>query len=422
MNEVKFSDLYSEPSKNGLSIKFIDDSDGYKIVNMKELFAYPELTDSVEMRRVKLSLNELDRFNLIKGDLLFGRRSLVFEGAGKSTLYNGNDENVIFESSIIRVRTDTTKASPGFLKFFFQSPYGKSKIWAIIAGTAVFGIRSSDLANLKFLIPSLPIQTKIASILSSYDELIENNKQRIKLLEEMAEEIYKEWFVRMRFPGYEKAKYFNEQGVEVKHGTEGALPEGWEIKQVNEIIERFPAGKRYDNKSALEAGKVPIIDQGQSGFIGFHNDEPGIYASMDDPIIIFTNHTCYQRLIQFNFSAIQNVLPFKSNMEFERDIYWLHYSTKNLIQFNDYKGHWPEFSTKKLTLPSPETAKQFGELAKPMLNNIYMLEQKNQLLQQTRDLLLPRLISGKLSVEHLLAVEHEGLMAAAPGEEYGKRK
>jgi len=390
MEEIKFSDLYSEPSKNGLSIKFIDDPNGYKIVNMKELFGSPVLTDEIEMRKVLLNSNELKRFALKKGDLLFGRRSLVYEGAGKSTLFNGQDENVIFESSIIRVRINIAKAIPEFLIYLFQSSYGKSKISSIIGGAAVFGIRGSDLANLKFYIPKISVQSKLVSILSSYDELIENNKQRIKLLEEMAEEIYKEWFVRLRFPGYEKVKFID------------GLPEGWKKLQVLEIIERYPAGKKYDNSTALEKGNVPILDQGQSGLIGYHNDEPSVYANLDDPIIVFANHTCYQKLIQFNFSSIQNVLPFKSNLQYNRDIYWLHYATKNLIQFNDYKGHWPEFSSKKTIVPDLDTAKSFGLVIKPMVNEIYILEQKNEILKQTRDLLLPRLISGKLSVEHLV--------------------
>ena len=225
MEEIKFSDLYSEPSKNGLSIKFIDDPNGYKIVNMKELFGSPVLTDEIEMRKVLLNSNELKRFALKKGDLLFGRRSLVYEGAGKSTLFKGQDENVIFESSIIRVRINIARAIPEFLLYLFQSSYGKSKISSIIGGAAVFGIRGSDLANLKFYIPKISVQSKIVSILSSYDELIENNNKRIKLLEEMAEEIYKEWFVRFRFPGYEKAKFIN------------GLPEGWEKKPINSFVE-----------------------------------------------------------------------------------------------------------------------------------------------------------------------------------------
>ena len=157
--------------------------------------------------------------------LLSLEKILVYEGAGKSTLFKGQDENVIFESSIIRVRINIARAIPEFLLYLFQSSYGKSKISSIIGGAAVFGIRGSDLANLKFYIPKISVQSKIVSILSSYDELIENNNKRIKLLEEMAEEIYKEWFVRFRFPGYEKAKFIN------------VLPEGWEKKPINSFVE-----------------------------------------------------------------------------------------------------------------------------------------------------------------------------------------
>jgi type I restriction enzyme S subunit len=119
-----------------------------------------------------------------------------------------------------------------YLYYYFLSPQWRAYVETIkISGSTVDRISISEFPNYKISLPTLPIQNQIASILSSYDELIENNKQRIKLLEEMAAEIYKEWFVRMRFPGYETAKFVNEQGVEVKRGTEGALPEGWEEKE-----------------------------------------------------------------------------------------------------------------------------------------------------------------------------------------------
>jgi type I restriction enzyme S subunit len=300
------------------------------------------------------------------------------------------------------IRVNKEVVDPRFLYYHFLSPYWRAFIETVkVAGSTVDRISIISFPKYRIDLPDLLTQKKIASILSAYDDLIENNNQRIKLLEEMAEEIYKEWFVRMRFPGYQNSKFFDADGNEVSHGIAGALPEGWEMKLVRDIIERYNAGKKYDNKTALEKGKVPILDQGQSGFIGFHNDEPDVRASMDDPIIVFANHTCYQNLIQFDFSAIQNILPFKSSKEYPRNIFWLHYATKDLIVFNDYKGHWPEFSTKKVLLPLVEISEYFGQLIKPMLNEVFILKNKNQLLQETRDLLLPRLISGKLSVEDI---------------------
>ena len=236
-------------------------------------------------------------------------------------------------------------------------------------------------------------QRKIATVLSNYDDLIENNTRRIKILEEMAGTIYREWFVEFRFPGHENVKMVDSEL--------GLIPQGWEFVKTEQIIKRVPSGKKYNQKTVELTGNIPVLDQGQSGIIGYHNDSPGVTASEDEPIIVFANHTCYQRIIQYPFSAIQNVLPFLPKPERHRNIYWLHWATKDLVDINDYKGHWPEFMSKEFVLPPTEVCERFGELAKPMVRLIYKLETCNQNLRQTRDLLLPKLISGELDVSEL---------------------
>jgi type I restriction enzyme, S subunit len=250
-------------------------------------------------------------------------------------------------------------------------------------------LQSDRLLNLEVNLPHLETQRKIASILSTYDDLIENNTRRIKILEEQARMIYREWFVNFRFPGHEQVKTVDSQI--------GKIPKGWEVVTVEQVIRRMSAGKKYDNKTVSPTGTVPVLDQGKSGIIGYHNDEPGVIASEENPIIVFANHTCYQHLIQFPFSAIQNVLPFLSSKENQRNIYWLHWATKDLIQFNDYKGHWPEFNSKELLLPDTKTCDSFGAFVRPVVKFIYKMELKNQNLRQTRDLLLPKLISGEVA-------------------------
>ena len=101
------------------------------------------------------------------------------------------------------------------------------------------------------------------------------------------------------------------------------------------------------------------------------------------------------------FSAIQNILPFLPSSEYPRNIYWLHYATKDLVTFNDYKGHWPEFISKEIILPLSNTCHQFGGFVEPIQRLVYRLEKNNQALRQTRDLLLPKLISGEIDVSAL---------------------
>ena len=280
-----------------------------------------------------------------------------------------------------------------FLYYLFNSHPVRQQIRASCSGVKVRHTSPSRIYEVKADIPPLLDQRKIASILSAYDDLIENNLRRIKLLEEMAQNLYREWFVKFRFPGHEKIK--------IVDSPLGKIPEGWEVVTVGEIIKRVPSGKKYDQKTASSSGIVPILDQGRSGIIGYHDDEPGVMASEDVPIIVFANHTCYQRIIPFPFSAIQNVLPFLPNPERFRDIYWLHWATKDIIKFNDYKGHWPEFTSKDVLFPTIKVCSAFGNIAKPIVQNCHRLEEKNTNLRRTRDLLLPKLISGELDVSDL---------------------
>lgn len=251
-------------------------------------------------------------------------------------------------------------------------------------------LNRNHLHKIQVLFPKQKeIQNSISKILSVYDDLIETNIIRIKLLEEIIRELFKEWFIRKRFPGHEQIRFIKN------------VPENWQEIKVEKIIERISPGKRYELKTALSEGIVPILDQGESGIIGYHNDKPGLEASLDNPVIVFSNHTCYQKIIQFPFSSIQNVLPFKPNpiKSLYRNIYWLHYATEGLIEFSEYKGHWPEFISKKLYLPPFELCEKFGDFARPIVQNIFIIEQQNNQLNQIKNRLLPRLISGKLEIK-----------------------
>jgi type I restriction enzyme S subunit len=252
-------------------------------------------------------------------------------------------------------------------------------------------ISGKQILDYEFPLPPLPIQQRIAGILSAYDELIENSQRRIKILESMARALYREWFVHFCFPGHES--------VPRVPSPLGDIPKGWEVKSVEEIVKRIPVGKKYDQKTVSLTGEVPVFDQGKSGIIGYHDDEPGVNASETSPVIVFANHTCYQRVVHIPFSAIQNVLPFAPSPEIPRDIYWLHWATHGLVVFNDYKGHWPEFASKTLIVPSEGVCQLFGDFAAPLSRQILKLENQIVNLRRTRDLLLPRLLSGQIDVE-----------------------
>lgn len=305
-----------------------------------------------------------------------------------------------FPDSVIGYICDPVKADTRFIKYYIDLI--KRDMQQVSHGTTQDNLSLDKLLHFNFVVPNVNEQRKIAGILSAYDDLIENNLRRIKILEEMAQNLYREWFVKFRFPGHQNTRFVD--------SPLGKIPEGWEVHLVEKIVIRIHSGKKYNQKTASATGAIPILDQGRSGIIGYHDDEPGVLASEDRPIIVFANHTCYQNLIMYPFSAIQNVLPFIANSKYLRDIYWLHYTTKDLVTFNDYKGHWPEFISKELILPISYVCKNFGSIVEPILRLIFRHEKRNTNLRQTRDLLLPKLISGEVDVSELeIAIPEEAI-------------
>ncbi len=295
-------------------------------------------------------------------------------------------EHVRINSGMVTIKTEPDKLRSRYLYYFLKSDLFQAQVRSLQSGAAQPQLPIRDIKKIKISYPDPTEQDRIADTVGAYDDLIENNRRRIALLEEAARLLYREWFVHFRFPGHEHVKIVD------------GLPKGWRFIKVQDAVKRHPPGKLYAQKNALNEGKVPILDQGQSGLIGFHNDEPSFLASTEDPVIVFANHTCYQRLIHHPFSAIQNVLPFKPGPEVPDEIYWLHHATEGLVKLNAYKGHWPEFSAKEFLVPSDDLAKDFSNIVRPQHLQIYKLNEQNIHLAKARDLLLPRLMDGRLEV------------------------
>jgi type I restriction enzyme, S subunit len=260
------------------------------------------------------------------------------------------------------------KSNFKFLYYWLKQNSGNIEKQA--SGSTFMEVSGAVVKQIKILLPPLPEQQAIASVLSAFDDKIELNNKINKNLEEIAQTIFKEWF-------NENSKL-------------------WKKKNVMELVKRIPVGKKYDNKTALPNGKVPILDQGQSGYIGFHNNEPGVMARIDEPVVVFTNHTCNYRLMTRPFSVIQNVLPYVGINGYPT--LFVYYLTRGKITMQEYKGHWPEFEQQEFFVPLPELAREFTVFIKPMVQKMVEVEDENQKLSALRDLLLPKLMSGEIKI------------------------
>jgi type I restriction-modification system specificity subunit len=318
-------------------------------------------------------------------DTLMARITPCLEN-GKVVKYsNGNAGFGSTEFIVFRGKSGL--ADDDYVYYLAKSQYIRDM--AINSMTGASGRQRADakfIGKIKWNFPSLNIQTKIASILSSYDDLIENNNKRIKILEQMAENLYKEWFVRFRIPGYQTAEF------------ENGIPKGWKVVRVKNCLKRLPFNRLCKQDELESSGKVIVIDQSSNEFMGFHNNEPSHYASFEDPIILFGDHSCKFVLMTKNFSLGENVVPFRSINTEELDNYYLYYAVHKLIVTEEYKRHWGRFTAMKFFKPQINLQKKFAEFVKQLVHKKEMLWIQNQNLIKQRDLLLPRLMSGKLEV------------------------
>lgn len=258
-----------------------------------------------------------------------------------------------------------------------------------------------------FYPPAKESQKKIAAILSAYDDLIENNKRRITLLEKMAEEIYREWFVRFRFPGHDKVKF--EKGV----------PTGWDLKPSIEVFDVLSGGTPKTDVATFWDGEVPFFtpkDAKDSIYVldtekkitekGLSACNSRLYGK--DTIFITARGTVGKIVLSYRDMAMNQscyaLLP-KS----EDDIYFFFYAMKNAISY--VKGVSKSgvfdniivdtFKSIPLLIPDGKLLIRFNDEIGPLVKNIGILLEAIEVLRETQNMLLPRLISGKLSVENL---------------------
>lgn len=293
-----------------------------------------------------------------------------------------------------------------YVSYFLQSPIGQSALGAQSLGSVQQVINLRDLRNVKVPLPPLSEQRAIAGVLGSLDDKIALNRRMNRTLESMARALFLSWFVDFD-PTHANATPTPGQPTlppdlaarfpaTFTPSPLGNIPAGWEVRKVGDCIARLKVGLKYNQKSASVSGTIPILDQGKSGIIGYHSNEPGVIATLQEPVVVFANHTCYMRLITFPFSTIQNVLPFVGKGV---DTVWAFYATLGLQSFVEYKGHWPDFLINEIIVPTPELTNMFRRQVQPFIEKIQKNEEESRTLAALRDALLPKLLGGELHMQ-----------------------
>jgi type I restriction enzyme S subunit len=296
-----------------------------------------------------------------------------------------------------------------FLYYLFK--WRQQHFFNMAYGAAIQNINTTILREMEIDIPPLHTQHKIAAILSAYDDLIENNTRRIKILEEMAQALYREWFVKFRFPGHEKVKMVESEL--------GMVPDGWEIKKATDAIYVNPttkvpkegekpfvsmgnlsndsmfvnsyeyrsgnSGSKFKNGDTLFARITPCLENGKTAYVQFLPSNNDIAFGSTEFIVLRSKTLCSElvylmaRSNEFRDNAIKSMSGATGRQRVQEAC------------FDKYL----------FAHPDSKIISVFVEYVSPLLQNAYMLNKKSANLRRTRDMLLPKLISGEVDVENI---------------------
>lgn len=406
--KIEFGELYLIPSKNGLNRPSRVRGSGYKMINMGELFANDRIKD-IPMELVPLNDREIESSNILEQDLLFARQSIVASGAGKCSIVLEVPEITTFESHLIRVRLNADKANPLFYYYYFKTPFANMK--SLVQQGVQAGIRGSELKNLSVFYPPLPTQRKIASILSAYDDLIENNLKRIKLLEEKAQLHYKELMQEMSYSKTKREEY-------IKDCLAFYIGGGWGQEDYKEGFTE-PAfvirGTDIPDAKKGEVKGVPFRYHKESNLASRNMQAGDIVfevsgGSKGQPVgrsILITEKMLQQFGKPVMCASFCKMLRPNENVTPEFFYLYLLASHENgvIAQYEKHSASnivnygFEEFiGEQKITIPKETELKALTEIVKPIFTLISTLGEQNSKLREARDILLPKLMNGQIEV------------------------
>jgi len=296
--------------------------------------------------------------------------------------------------------------------YFLLSCIQASGISPYITGAAQPKLSQTNLKAIRLKLPPLPTQRKIAAILSAYDDLIENNTRRIAILEEMAQAIYREWFVHFRFPGHEQAAMVNSEL--------GLIPEGWEVVKFADTVTLLRQGiKPYEFEDevfahysfpAFDTACMPLLERGETiRSSKYLVDGENVLLSKLNPRIprvwLPFPDTSHRAIASTEFLVLLPKKPLTrpflyslcQSLEFLGSFAALALGTSTSHQ----RVKPQDFMDMHTVLPPQSLIDALDNAVDPMLRVIHAMRLKNVTLRQTRDLLLPRLISGEVDVSEL---------------------
>lgn len=400
--KVKLGELYEV--HNGLSKAGKFFGEGYPFLTFSTVFNNyfipKQITDLVQSTE-----KEQESYSIRRGDVFVTRTSETSDELGMSCVALKDYPMATYNGFTKRMRPITNRVFPEYIGYYMRLPSFRGEFRAFSTMTTRASLRNEDLLGLEVELPPIEIQKQIAEILTTYDDLIENNQKQIKLLEEAAQRLYKEWFVDLRFPGHENTKIVD------------GVPEGWNWCKLEDAIQLDPkvtlakermkqfvpmsalntssmvldesqftettsnSGSKFQNGDTLLARITPCLENGKTAYVSGLKSDEGAVGSTEYIVMRAKTINSYMvyllaRTDDFRQSAINSMSGSDGRQRVKSD----------KLKMLDYLH------------PTSELVEKFENVEEPIFEKIYRLSKQMQQAKQARDLLLPKLMSGEVEV------------------------
>ena len=337
------------------------------------------------MHRVSLEIYNKRNARAIpqKDDLIFAREAT----AGNVALIQ-EGEKVCLGQRTVLLRPNKSYVSPAYLTYCLLAPKQQYNLLCTANGATVAHVNLPTIRNLKIDLPGISIQDKIATILSRYDSLIENYQKQIKLLEEAAQRLYKEWFIDLRFPGHENTKIAD------------GLPEGWEVKSIIDVY-NFKYGKILPTKDFVKDGAIPVYGASkQIGryskancfepkvLIGSRGNAGFVHRTIEDETYVTNNSFIVEPKKEFRYLRLPYIYESLKVMDF---VAICTGAAQPQLTLNS-------IASLKYIISSDRIITDYCDVSVLFFKKIAMSYKQLHLLTEARDRLLPKLMSGEITI------------------------
>lgn len=365
-----------------------DEGEGFPLIRTPNIGKGRLLLDSVQ--RVSESVYNKRNARAVPqdDDLVFAREA----PAGNVAIIK-NGEKVCLGQRTVLLRPNKKLVNPDFLTYFLLAPEQQYGLLGTANGATVSHVNIPTIRELKINLPPLQVQNRIAGFITAYDDLIENNQKQIKLLEEAAQRLYKEWFVDLRFPGHETTPIVN------------GIPKGWHEGTIQDVV------IYHDKKRKPLSGMQRAEMQGEYRYYGaasildYVNDYlfDGTYLLLgEDGTVVTEDGFPVLQYVTGKFWVNNHAHVLTGQLGYPTEyLYMMFKSTKVkdvVTGAAQPKISQARLSNKKIIVPSKQLVSAYCDITGPMFKEIINLEHQITVLKEARDRLLPKLMSGEIEV------------------------